>query len=142
MLTNLIAGIVLTLSTNVFETNNAEKWSQSGKMYGFEIVYMDVPAKPATEKYETTIVTEKRTLEFEVEGKKFNELLSERTVLSTTRTYKLKQEWVDAGMKTNELFNAGWSTGIPAPGHSFFAFSGELTPEEMVEADRKRNQTK
>lgn len=107
MLTNLIASVVLTLSTNVVETDNAVRDS-----YATGLILTSNPPQtemrsylitPATEKYQTETVTETKTLQFEAEGQKFQQQLGQREVSSVTRTFKLKQEWVDAGVKTNEV---------------------------------------
>lgn len=115
MLTNIIASVLITLSTNVVETDNAAREKidnpctcppATGEAR-FYAIYHDHGYRdgnvitPATEKYSTATVIEKRTLEFEVDGKKLQQLLSERTVSSETRTFKLA--WMDAGVKTNEI---------------------------------------
>jgi len=100
MLTNIVAAIVLTLSTNVSETDNGQY-----RDYGTGAFYANYPSsgevkdhvciKAPTERVITTVITETRTLEGEAEGKKFTELLSTREVKRTEQRLKLEQRWVE-----------------------------------------------
>lgn len=109
MLTNLIASIVVTLVTNTVTTDNAvhaPDYSFGGNVYTLEakpaIYYSPNYTStkviaPATEKTDTTTVTEIRRLQFELEGKAYVIEIGQRVVSETQKTFKLKQEWKEQG---------------------------------------------
>lgn len=104
MITNLLASIIVSLVTNVTTTDNEIKANQWGIVYTVNPPIYDNGARPATERYETTTVHERRSLKCEVEGKPVEHLLSERLVSSVTKSFALRPaEWVVKDIKVNDI---------------------------------------
>lgn len=102
MVTNVVASLVISLITNVVESNNAE-WVTDYSIqhavlgpnsYGKRI------GKPATERYLTTNIIERRILSLEHEGWNYNST-QDKLLSSVTAIQKLQETWKDAGFKTN-----------------------------------------
>lgn len=100
MITNLLATIIVTLTTNTVTTDNRpEIYVNDQKPYsGGNVTTLEAYGHyekygEATEKTETAIVTETRTIAFDIEGQHREDLLSQREILRKSKTYKLDAKW-------------------------------------------------
>jgi len=100
MTTNIIATVIIALVTNVVTTDNSEQRPDlvfRGGMFLTEESRRTAP----TEKYLTTNVLERTTVRWTWAGEQ-KEHVTERLLSSVTRVLKLKQEWEQGELRTNE----------------------------------------
>jgi len=99
MITNLLASVIVTLVTNVATTDNAQYEQRyvacPDNWIGCSVLHTERGAvvKSATEKTETTTITEKTEFEVDVGKGKQRLAVSERVVCEQAKVYRLKQEW-------------------------------------------------
>jgi hypothetical protein len=111
MLTNLLAQIVITLVTNVVQTDNAV-WVPD-----YSVAYATYPAQfgqristPATERYLTTNVTEHTTVTVPLsDGPAV--FTKDKLLSSVTGILRKLEDWQPAGVRTNDPAPPPW-TGI------------------------------
>jgi len=99
MITNLVTQLIITLVTNVVQTDNAQ-WKDLGHIGTFQMTpdYSQATwgaqmVAPATERYTTTNVVERATLTWELWGEKRTQTV-ERPVWSATVTERKFENWV------------------------------------------------
>lgn len=99
-MTNLVATVVVTLITNVLQSDNTI-WSTDPSI----LVPSRRVALPPTEQYETTVVSERKHIEFEYEGRKITYAVSERELFRNKVTSQIVQLWKPTQMEhtTNEV---------------------------------------
>src|SRR5690348_2735812 len=99
MTTNLIFQLIITLVTNVANSDNAHQenaWEQHGDMISFSPVTV-----PATERYNTTNIERVATIKFTYEGQDKQLDVERKLISSVTRVMKLTQEWEQGELRTN-----------------------------------------
>jgi hypothetical protein len=102
MITNIIAQVVVALVTNVVHSDNAEWGLDYGRILPMNPPrYADQMIKPATERYATTEISERTTVSYTFDGKPYEHVIRERMLSSVTRILRLKEQWEDAGVRTN-----------------------------------------
>lgn len=107
MITNIIATVFITLVTNVTHSDNAQ-W---GVDYG--IMYLTNPEKygrklekPATERYVTTEIIQRKTLTAQHDGTQFSSV-QDKMLSSVTEILRLREQWEPSGIKTNSPYPWG-----------------------------------
>lgn len=108
-MTNILATIVVTLVTNVTTTDNHRGcyscWEKSRHPFTLEYrtphdhIGQDLDPlggyTPATDKTETIITTEVKTLVFNFQGQPFNQIFSEKEISRRQKKFTLKPaEWI------------------------------------------------
>lgn len=101
MITNIVVSVVITLVTNVVQTDNAE-YEQSRIFAWPEGGVPSVRVKEATERYTTTNVTEHTEITVPLpDGPRT--FTVDKAISSVTSILKKLEEWKPAGVRTNDI---------------------------------------
>jgi hypothetical protein len=101
MITNIIAAVVITLSTNIVPTDNAV-WGRDWALMYPEGGGPSVIFKPATEQYLTTNVVENTKITVKLSDGPHT-FYVDRTISSVTAILRKREQWEASGVKTNEI---------------------------------------
>lgn len=100
-MTNLVFKVVVALVTNVVETDNGS--NQNELVQRGDVIQFEPVKRAATERYITTEVNSVSTLTFTYEGQDHRLELERKLISSVTRVLKLRQEWVEGELRTNDV---------------------------------------